>query len=152
MKLQKSFFWKWWGVEAWKRTWKWLLILIITSKQPNSNKLLTYGRTDSILTACLYPLGNRPFRFYFFSSRRTYSEDMAFCLKTANTLEGHVTKLQENQPRQTFVITRTILNVVFHLYSCFHWKSLLRPKIQPFFLGDSIFFIIWQCVTGNYSP
>ena len=152
MKLQKSFFWKWWGVEAWKWTWQWLLILIITSKQPNSNKLLTYSRTDSILTACPYPIGNRPFRFFFFTSRRTYSEDKAFCLRTANTLEGHVTNLHKNQPWPTLVITYAILNVVFHLYSCFHWKSLLQSKIHPFFLRDSIFFIIWQCVTGNYSP
>ena len=147
-----SFFWKWWGVEAWNRTWLWLLILIITSKQPNSDKLLTYGCTDCILTACTYPISKRPRHCFFFTPRRTYSEDKTFCLETANTLEGHVTKLQENQPRESLVITRAILNVVFHLYSCFHWKSLLRSKIQPFFLGDSIFFIIWQCVTRNYSP
>ena len=143
MKLQKSIFWKWWGVEVWKRTWLWLLILLVTSKQPNSDKLLTYGRTDCVLTACTYPIGNRPFHIFFFTSRRTYSEDKAFCLETANTLEGHVTKLHENQPRQTFVITCAILTVVFHLYSCFHCKSLLQSKIHPFFLGDSIFFIIW---------
>ena len=44
-----------------------------------------------------------------------------------------------------------ILNVIFHMYLCFHCKSLPRSKIHPFFLGDSIFFIIWQCVTRNYS-
>ena len=143
MKLQKSFFWKWWGVEAWKRTWLWLLILTITCKQPNSDKLLTYGRSDCILTACTYPIGNRPFRFFFITSRRTYSEDKAFCLRTANTLEGHVTNLHKNQPCPTLVITCAILNVVFHMYLCFHCKSLLRSKIDHFFLGDSIFFIIW---------
>ena len=152
MKLQKSIFRKWWGVEVWKRTWQWLLILLVTSKQPNSNKLLMYGHTDCVLTACTYPIGNRPCRIFFFTSRRTYSEDKAFCLETANTLEGHVTKLQENQPWESLIITRAILNVVFHLYSCFHWKSLLWSKIRPFFLGDSIFFIIWQCVTGKHSP
>ena len=152
MKVQKSFFWKWWGVEAWKWTWLWLLILTITCKQPNSDKLSTYGRSDCILTACTYPLGNRLSRFFFITSRRTYSKDKAFCLRTANTLEVHVTKSHDNQPRQTLVITCAILNVVFHLYSCFHCKSLLRSKNHPFFLGHSIFFFIFQCVTGNYSP
>ena len=152
MKLQKSFFWKWWGVEAWKRTWLWLLILTITCKQPNSDKLLTYGRSDCILTACTYPIGNRPFHIFFFTPRRTYSEDEAFCLRTANTLEGHLTNLHKNQPCPNLVITCAILNVVFHLYSCFHCKSLLRSKNHPFFLGHSIFFFIFQCVTGNYSP
>ena len=143
VKLQKSIFWKWWGVEVWKRTWQWLLILLVTCKQPNSDKLLTYGHTDCILTACTYPIGNRPFLIFFFTSRRTYSEDEAFCLQTANTLKGHVTNLHKNQPSPTLVITCAILNVVFHLYSCFHCKSLPRSKIHPFFLGDSIFFIIW---------
>ena len=143
MKLQKSFFWKWWGVEAWKRTWLWLLILTITCKQPNSDKLLTYGRSDCILTVCTYPMGNRPFRFFFITSRRTYSEDKTFCLRTANTLQGYVTNLHKNQPCPTLVITCAILNVVFHMYLCFHCKSLLRSKIDHFFLGDSIFFIIW---------
>ena len=152
MKLQKSFFQKRWGVEAWKQTGLWLLILIITREQKNSDKLLTYGRTDCILTACTYPIGNRPFHIFFFTPRRTYSEDEAFCLRTANTLEVHVTKSHDNQPRQTLVITCAILNVVFHLYSCFHCKSLLRSKNHPFFLGHSIFFFIFQCVTGNYSP
>ena len=93
----------------------------------------------------------RPFLFFFFTPRRTYSEDEAFCLQTVNTLKGHVTNLHKNQPSPTLVITCAILNVVFQLYSCFHCKSLPRSKIHPFFLGDSIFFIIWQCVTRNYS-
>ena len=152
MKLQKSFFQKRWGVEAWKQTGLWLLILIITREQKNSDKLLTYGRTDCILTACTYPIGNRPFHIFFFTPRRTYSEDEAFCLRTANTLEGHLTNLHKNQPCPNLVITCAILNVVFHLYSCFHCKSLLQSKNHPFFLGHSIFFFIFQCVTGNYSP
>ena len=69
-----------------------------------------------------------------------------------SVLEGHLTNLHKNQPCPNLVITCAILNVVFHLYSCFHCKSLLRSKNHPFFLGHSIFFFIFQCVTGNYSP
>ena len=90
------------------------LDMFLSIKTQNSDKPLPYGRTNCILAACTVPIGNRHFRVFFFTSIRTYSEDEAFCLRTANTLEGHVTKSHDNQPCPTLFITCAILNVVFH--------------------------------------